>query len=563
MRKILFYSLIINVLVLALCFLFGGARYGALDDYFMAKILEGAYSDGYNVHMVFVNVAYGYVLLPLYHLFPKISWYYIGELFSVFLSLSVVSYIAIRKVGLQWGPIFVVVLVSCIAPDYYLSLQFTQCASLLSAAGMLTLLYAVENHFEKELPKTILKPITFAVGFVLLFWGSVMRWDAFFMGLPFLALSLVLNFDVCWRNKIKVILCFAIALAGTMGLKYLNNNHYSSPEYHAFMKFQPYRVAVGDGNNYDMNAAYDDLDEIDITSEKLLNLRDWFLYDKDVFSLEKMAPIVRVINENKTHEDFRDIVTFSLYDIAALIQKPIGIPWVIVCLLLFWRNKERSWYTWGSFILLLVLIGYLMFISRNVYRVENGLILYAAILGINFLKPVSFSSKKNALISLIVIALVCGSATSVSAKYVRDPSTGKIKDSTTPSKQIDYQGISNYIESAPDSVLFMVSMQPFMSIGKNWYSPYKAASFGCWGKFISFGYWTPYFPDIEKILKEKGVVNPVKDVVHDNVFVIGDDITTFLRENHYNSQTIKKSVIQSFGDLTIDKYSIVKDLPNE
>jgi hypothetical protein len=82
-----------------LCIFFGDLQYGALDDFFMAGILSGIHGDYYNPHMYFVNALYGYALLPFYSLFPQIGWYYIFEIFGVFISLSTISYILIKIVG--------------------------------------------------------------------------------------------------------------------------------------------------------------------------------------------------------------------------------------------------------------------------------------------------------------------------------------------------------------------------------------------------------------------------------------------------------------------------------
>lgn len=97
------YSFAINMFFLALCLIFGDLKFGAIDDYFIAARLTGALSTEYNPHLIFVNALYGYTLLPLYHLFPKIGWYYIGEMFSVFLSFTVIGYVLLCKCGEKWG----------------------------------------------------------------------------------------------------------------------------------------------------------------------------------------------------------------------------------------------------------------------------------------------------------------------------------------------------------------------------------------------------------------------------------------------------------------------------
>ena len=137
-KRILLISCVINLYFLGLCIIFGDLRFAAIDDIFMSGILSGIYGNGYNTHLTFVNALYGYCLLPLYHLFPAINWYYIGEMAAVFISLSIIGYIIINKVGEKSGTVLTTTLVALYANDFYLAVQFTQCAAILSAAGMVT-----------------------------------------------------------------------------------------------------------------------------------------------------------------------------------------------------------------------------------------------------------------------------------------------------------------------------------------------------------------------------------------------------------------------------------------
>ena len=136
-KKALAFSAVINLFFLILCLIFGDLKFGAIDDYFMAARLTGAFGTEYNPHLIFVNAIYGYALLPLYHLFPKIGWYYIGEMTAVFISFFTISYVLLRKMGANWGTLLATLFTALFASDFYLVVQFTQCASILSAAGML------------------------------------------------------------------------------------------------------------------------------------------------------------------------------------------------------------------------------------------------------------------------------------------------------------------------------------------------------------------------------------------------------------------------------------------
>lgn len=550
-KKALFFALGINTLFLVLCLVFGLRRFGAMDDFFMAKILEGAYSNDYNVHLVFVNVLYGYVLLPLYHLFPKISWYYVGEVLAVFVSLTTISFVAIRKVGLQWGPIFATFFVACFASDYYLVLQFTQCASVLSAAGMLAIVYGICQESGGRNRRWIL----FFVGFGLLFWGAAMRYQAFLMGVPFVVLALLIQLKTCWKNRFRLSLCIVIAFCGTFGLQKIDSAHYTLPEYKKFKEFQPYRVVLGDGNDYDINAVYEDLDESDVPVEDLKLLKDWFLYDKDVFSVDNLKPFIKTIRNHKTQNNLHDSLSKALAELSVLIERSVCWPWILVCLLLLWKNKEKSFYSWLSFFSILLLIGYLFYLGRVVFRVENGFLLYAAVMGIPLLKPVKeFSYKVSALVFAILV-IYCTIFYTMTSGDSRDPISSKRVDSIK--NQTDYSGFSDYIQSAPDSVLFLVTMQPYMGIGKTLTPHYLSMPFGAMKNFVSLGYWTPYFPDVENTLREWGLNNPVKDAVKENVLVVGDRFDRFLERYHYPNESVEVDTVLSIGETSVEKYRVV------
>lgn len=145
LKRNLSTAILINIYFMAICLTFCHLRYGSIDDYFMAGILSGIYGEEYNIHLFFVNAIYGYLLLPLYHLFPQISWYYIGEIASIFISLTILTYILINKMGRSWGCILSILMIAAYAKDLYIVLQFTQCAAILSATGMVALIDAFEQ----------------------------------------------------------------------------------------------------------------------------------------------------------------------------------------------------------------------------------------------------------------------------------------------------------------------------------------------------------------------------------------------------------------------------------
>ena len=117
-KRALAYSAVINLFFLILCLVFGDIKFGAIDDYFMAARLTGAFGTEYNPHLIFVNAIYGYALLPLYHLLPKIGWYYTPicvNRFAISFRHPMISFIAFNTMRMAWNT-FILIYNICISP---------------------------------------------------------------------------------------------------------------------------------------------------------------------------------------------------------------------------------------------------------------------------------------------------------------------------------------------------------------------------------------------------------------------------------------------------------------
>ena len=95
-------AFILNFIFLLFAILFCEQKYEVSDDFIMETILSGAYGDTVNPHMLFVNTLYGYLLLPLYLLFPGISWYLISLIFWGFLACTTIT--SVSYTHLHWIP---------------------------------------------------------------------------------------------------------------------------------------------------------------------------------------------------------------------------------------------------------------------------------------------------------------------------------------------------------------------------------------------------------------------------------------------------------------------------
>jgi len=561
-RRALTFSLIINLFFLALCLIFGDLKFGAVDDYFMAARLTGALGSDYNPHLIFVNAIYGYALLPLYHLFPKIGWYYIGEMFSVFLSFTVIGYVLLQRCGERWGAILAALFTALFASDFYLVVQFTQCASILSAAGMLLFAYGIisldchaPNGARNDVWSSLQTIAPFILGIILMLWGSAMRWQAFLMGMPFFCLGLLFILRECWSAKWHVIACLAILFAGAFSMHAFDQKIYQSPAYEAFNKFQGPRVALGDNSNYNQNPVLEDIEELGLSSKDYNLLTEWVHYDTEVFSADSLKRYTDIIPPYRDENRIQDIPRNLLNALGKSLHSPLFWTWFIFCLIVYFTNSKKALYAWTSLILILALMAHLLAIGRLVYRVESGFWLYAAALAIPLFNKIKYLiSQKLVYTVLGVIATANAISYANSGTLVRNPVNGQmrtivVEDST------DYAQVFNYIDNQPDK-MFMLSMNAFMRFSHHRNPPYLATPAGSFKRTVSFGYWTPYLPEVTDALNEFYITNPIKDVIKDNVIVLNEPgLAGFLQRHYYDSVAV--DTLKSIGEMTFFKYRLV------
>ena len=573
-KKALAFSAAINLFFLALCLVFGDLKFGAIDDYFMAAKLTGALGTEYNPHLIFVNAVYGYALLPLYHLFPTIGWYYIGEMFSVFLSFTVIGYVLLQRCGERWGIILATLFTAMFASDFYLVVQFTQCASILSAAGMLFFAYGLVSKKKAEdccasqrqacnntlkqffLTLSKMQPyLPFILGVFLMLWGSVMRWQAFLMGMPFFCLGMFFILKECWRSKWQVIVGLAVLFSAAFAMHHWDRNLYKAPEFADFIKFQGPRVTFGDGGNYNQNAVYEDAEELGLSGKDYHILTQWTFYDTEVFSadsLKRYSDIVSVYRDKNIPEQ---IPRNLLNSLGHSLNTPVFWTWFILCLLVYATRPKKFLYLWASLVLILGLMAYLLDMGRLVYRVESGFWLYAAVLAVplfgKFKREIPHQLVYITLFAIVAINLY---SYATSGKMVRDPNSGQertlaIEDST------NYKQVFDYIDSQPHK-MFLLSMNAFMRFSHHRNPPYLAEPIGIYRNTVSFGYWTPYLPEVTEALADYGITNPIKDVVHDNVIVLNEPhLADFLQRHYYDSVAV--DTLKSIGEMTFFKYRLV------
>ena len=554
-RNPLLTAILTNILFFALYLAFGVVAHGSLDDYFMSSVLTGAYGSEYDVHMYFVNSAYGYFLRPFYLIFPRVGWYFLFELAGTFAAFTVSSYFVIRKAGNKLGIPLTLIMLAALTPAFYFQLSFTQCATAYTAAGVL--LFAIGDS---EKVKKFL-----VAGAIFLVAGSVMRWEGVLLGMPSLCVLLALNLYTRKGFYKTSILILCLAMAALYGFHIHDKYLFSQGDYKDYAEYQGPRAFFGDGAYYDSEATKDELQERGGTSLDFDFARNWTFYDTENLSAERLQSIIEVARRNLYDPNWAKMPLAFFMVVSRALTRTNGWCWAIFCLfLLLVPNKKSNLYPWISLSIVALSMGYLLLVNRVAYHVTTGVWLYAITSGIPFLDKGGLEQNPfiNGHIRAVPLAMVAfAAAFAYFAISVQSLKT-QWNIIETREEDKDWKGFVDFAQEHPDDV-FILSFERYKKLGTLKDKAYLSIRPGSWQNIFSFGYWNIHLPAMKQEFKKRRVTNPVKDIVNPNVYVIEDSqypmFLDFYRE-HYHTE-LSVDTVHTFGELKLLKYRLAGSEP--
>lgn len=544
----LLQALCLNLFFLLLCLGIGGVHSGSLDDFFMSAIVTGAYGGEFDPHILFVNGAFAYFLKPFYAVLPWVGWYYIFEMLAVFASFTAVEYFVLRQVKGKFGIAVAVLLLACLAPDYYLYPHFTKCAAIAAAAGILLFYWGYRERKIAWLATAVL--------FVAI--GVVFRKEGFLLGVPFLAAVLLVGWVEQKRFCKWTLLALFACACSYYALQNFNQNLFNNNEYTYYRDYQWTRAVFGDGDFYNVMAARDELDERGMSSRDLDLLRSWIFYDTEAFSLDSLKSVESVVFRNSYQMNLARMPAALFLVVARSFFGTSAWCWVLLCVLMFFMAPKRApWYAWGSLALICLCLGYLLSVNRVVSHVESGIWLYAIVCAIPMMKRET-GNVESKLAKLPYLVLIVALGCFVMGVQNCRPSVpndrllfGK------PEMSADWKGFMQHVEKSPKDVfLLYFGSYKYLSVVKT--PAYLAAPPHDWANIIPLGYWNINLPGMKREMHERGVENPIRDILKDNVYVLEEgrvpDFENFY-ERHYGKQVVRDTV-NRFGELMLVKYKV-------
>lgn len=540
-------ALCLNLVFLFLCLGNGGIHVGSLDDYFMSAMVSGAYGGEFDPHILFVNGAYAYFLKPFYWLFPSVGWYYIFQLISVFAAFTVFTYFMLRQVGGRLGAALSVFVLACLASDLYVNVAFTQCAAAATSAAIVLFYF---GNGERRRWWLVAGGIFFVIGIIF-------RREGFLLGMPFLVAVLALSVAET-RKLLKTTVVVLLLCASTyQGLQTFNNGLFENDEYTYYRDYQWSRAMFGDGAYYDDATVVDELEERQMQSRDFRYMRSWIFYDTEVLSLDSLRPFVNVVNRNRYEVNPIKMPAALFLVLAGSFFKPNAWCWIVLCFVFFFFAPRRAnWYTWGSLALVCVCLGYLLYVNRVVSHVESGIWLYAIVSAIPMLKSKDFVIGERLSKLPYLIGVLAVGALVMAFSSERNINNDKVFFGT-PQMSHDWSNLVRYIESRPDDV-FLLYFSEYQYLASCRNPAYRAIAPRSWGNIIPVGYWNVNLPGMKKEMAERGVKNPIRDLIKENVYIVETDtLRKFDRyyQVHYH-QKVARDTVASFGDMQLIKYRL-------
>ena len=474
-----------------------GIRFQTNDDATLSNIAAGAYGSD-TLHMVYVNVIFSALLRPLYAV-CQTNWYVIVQLAFVVVSIAVIGYILMKKMGMLCGSVMMLALMMGFAMDVFYTFQYTECGFIVLTAGLLLI---VDNL--GRINKSTL------AGIVLALIGSLIRWDVFYaVGGLSAPLLLYRFFPLDKSGKKKAVITMCLLFAATFGAKAVDIVAYKADDgWDEFRKYNEVRTAYSDYKFYSLTAE-NPFGQYGITDADYTMLNNWNYYDEEKFTIELLDTISQGNQQitaaelmDKTFERIKDMLKGDIYRWMFLLVAVLSL----VSLRPRWSGGVMIT-VWGLYGVLML---YLVYRMRITSWVELGLIWTVSVFVLYCISQSKINSALNFLAMTAVLgAIICISLPVYKQLYIDYPNYVEWAQLEEPYFAAMTQDKENLYLIATQSINPAAGYDVINPRGKDFFS-----------NIVAYGGWLSRAPHRDKALADYGLTRPLVDAVDNpNVYL--------------------------------------------
>lgn len=579
----LLFIILVNIVVLGVLLLLFEAT-GKSDDYDMANALFGGIAGETSPFILYINPLLGYVLQFLVNIFPSVSWLYITEIFSIFLSFCIISWILLKKNNIQKFYLFYSVLMLFAGYEFYIRITFTKTAGILILTGFLYILYAIDEECQKT---------RIIGGMMLILLGTLWRTgmldliiEIFFSAFIAFLITSIKKGDkkIVVRTFTFIIVVIILLISGELIGRSRNFFYERDQEWKEYLSYNSARSALFDYGMPDYDTYKEEYNNLGVSkNDYLLWSKTANIADPDVLSVDMMKKIRSIKQDEENSSSIRTFWQASQNLLDYLLGNTMF--YLLICcivLLILCGEKRKRIIIAPLCICLLFAYYYMYFRGRTQHHVDACIILAAAVIllyyGSNTKKTCKDTLMKIGLhIGLIFIIFINKFYEDITTSSYLGPSYADYK-SERVQVQKNYDRLSLLSDDATN--FYLISSYETHTIYQC-FTTFQAIEKGFYHNLFRQNQYT--VPLFRKPLENYGIKNPYKEIVNSTsiYYCVSDRcknemdiILQYIREHYYPNAyyTLVKSVeglyIYRFsdGDLQIkisrlqNKNEVIKEV---
>jgi len=366
----LLLSILINILLFSLFFLFITPGFETNDDALMMMFSSGMLTGDPSEYLVQMNILVGKLLKMLYIQNPAINWYAI-LLYAIHFSAMVTLLYTFLKLQRKFYSITAFTILFVFFELLFLTnIQYTSTAFIVGFCGITLFLLSLNRSLRNSL-------LTILVALILISIATLIR-SKVFIGVLMISVP-VLGIKFIEDRKIQIpifIFCLlAIYFAAFSYENYFYEKNLGKPN---LLKYEQATDYVANGP---LKIDDENLNKVNWNRNDITLFQHWFWIDKGVFSKDK---VIFIGNTLKTYRRIQEVGKLFFYEILFKAKRYVFLG--LLCLILIFTLLAKKQLKYMMFLLITLAIVYfgLSFLSRIPHRVALPLLYFVCIIGFYF-----------------------------------------------------------------------------------------------------------------------------------------------------------------------------------
>lgn len=549
-RKKVWFSLLVNAVSLAILLLIFAPYYETNDDMAIQSFVNFSrgVQDGWTRTC---NYLFGFILCVLYRITQQLPWYTLVLYGTLFVSLSVVTFILLNfKDGWLGGMIAAVLLITY-GYQGYIMLNFTRIAGAAGGAGALLIVVSARRK-KADLWGILIGTLAVFAGYIIRPQEAVAAAACASAAGIYALFMLKQDAEPGKRGRrfLRYILCLLPVFLLMAGAKKVDEYELKKdPVRQAYYEYGSERIAIMDHGfpPYAKNA--EEFEELGINYNAWYLYSHWDFYDPEKMSTEVMSQIRAMQPEN--HFSLKTVTSFLKKFPETGLRNPMCWVYLMVVVLVLFYGKKG----WKSiltvlydFLVINALMLYMFYQRRyGLPRVDVALWLSGALGLLPLLEDSRVKISGRTALLLVMFVLIF-SQKDWSIHYRAEAGGER-------AKQINFRNYTSML-SNDTSHLYVVQTVRFFPDQAS--APFDLVPVGSKSNIASLGGWTAMSSPFLAVYERYHVTNPYRDMIGSDVIrLVTDDPTVieqYLRD--YYDPDCYMELVGSIGKNNI--YKVVK-----